>query len=257
MILSVTFDFTSIIIYFGDPLGTVVYPFWLVTVWGAYRVVFGVSILGLILFHWIEVFYMSVTAINTEQQLSKISVFNKGRDVSLDDIINKTNNMFRMKIPYIVCVAIIALYQIPSVVFTLQYSILHSFISIGSIILLGLFYIIFCTAFVIYGRKISSLIPPELTNRFKYLNIKVEIYCVVSVVILIAGTFIGIYWPNCGGQLFNFMLVTVNQWFLTPMIYSNYVRFNFKSLKAIIEEYLDDNSESKSSTSYSFKDGTA
>lgn len=248
MLIYTTYELSCIIIFFVDPLGTIYFPYWVISVWSAYRVCFGVVILGLILFHWIEVFNTALITINRNNQLNKIALHVKDKHITIEEVLAITERVFKMKVPYIICVGIISLFQIPVVITQIQYSVLSLTLGVVNLVLLASFYLFFEIGFLIYGKKISDIIPRQHTTRFRSLNRKVQIYCIVGITILVTFVLWGFFWTTPLGLLFYYLIATVNQWILTPMIFTNYASINLKKLKTIITEYTEDSTSRTSGT---------
>jgi len=137
-----------------------------------------------ILFHWIELYNLSIRTIKKENMLQSINVNYKGKSVTIEEIIKKVNNLRKLRFPFI---GVVCLMFVISVVRTIT-SIYGIEVTVMSIILyvytminwFGL-----SLGYLVYGRKLVALMPNVLTSRMKILTYRLTILCIVGLVSLI------------------------------------------------------------------------
>lgn len=162
-----------------------------IRVWGIFNLmttsllfctVFPFSILSFvaILFHWyvmmqklkfkylnrIDLINISVTTLRKEEMLQKISIRYKPKDITLEDMVEKLKFLGRLKIPFtFLIVLLFVIIYATQIVAGLNIQVLL----MGNIMfgVVFIYYTITCVGFLVYRKKLISIMPFELTKKVK------------------------------------------------------------------------------------------
>jgi len=230
-----TYDLGQSLVYAIDPFGAKTYP-WAVNFWNAYAAMMGFFFLGLILSFWIETFY------SFEQYAKKIEQLKKIRkdfdpEISLRDLEITLSKMNRFRIPYIVALSIIGLYQFPLVISSILYLPTYQVFEIIDLILNIILYFVYCIAFMIYERRLTTLVESlSAKKEIRNISLKVRFFCIVSICsIAIYTAWIIIFTGPLSDIVYRFFM-SIQQWIVTVVVWSIYVKISWRkfSIKRIV-----------------------
>lgn len=140
----------------------------------------GIFAYASILFHWIDLYNVSVTSMRTENMLVNINKNYKGKQITLEQMVEKVNFLKKLRTPFICVVASVFTFQIIS-------NFLVYFLKNILYFLLFIFYtqtlwLILTFGFIIYGRRLVSLMPPNLFKRVRKLTLKVTVLSCIKII---------------------------------------------------------------------------
>jgi len=138
----------------------------------------GIFVYTSILFHWVDIYYTSLTSIRTENMLRTINTNYKGTHVTVEQVVQKVVFLKKLKIPFLVVVLSVMIFQI---VAGFYFAAILPFIYYSTVV-----WIVLMAGFVIYGRRLVSLMPPELFQRVRKLTLRVTILSVIKVLSLLS-----------------------------------------------------------------------
>jgi len=138
----------------------------------------GIFIYTSILFHWADIYYTSLTSIRTENMLRTINTNYKGTHVTVEQVVQKVVFLKKLKIPFAVVVLSVMIFQIVS---AFNFYAILPFIYYSTVV-----WIVLMAGFVFYGRRLVSLMPPELFLRVRTLTLRVTILSVIKVCSLLS-----------------------------------------------------------------------
>jgi hypothetical protein len=137
-----------------------------------FRYPFGLLIYGVLLFHWVEIYQLSMKRLHEAEMLSKIKRdYDPG--ISIEDILQDVKFIHRWKIPIFVIVSLFFAFRMIASVLkgllifehlqvTLAYTILN-FIAMGG----------YAVGYIYFGVKVYRLMPKPIDKRMKKLTIEV------------------------------------------------------------------------------------
>src|SRR4051794_39581575 len=71
----------------------------------------GIALFVSVLFHWIDLYHVSISTLKQEQMLQKINANYKGVQITVEDIVAKVTFLKKLRLPFIICVLVIAVFQ--------------------------------------------------------------------------------------------------------------------------------------------------
>jgi hypothetical protein len=221
----VLYDLWTSLLYFVDPIGGIIFPMPFIACYTAFAVTMGFYFLGAILNYWIQVFHFTKVRLEREQKLMKINS-NYNPTVTIEDIEDMLSRVNKWRIPYVIILVIIVLYQIPSVIVTSLQLQSYLLVIVGNLILNIVFYLLLCIAFFVYEKKILSLLDKRETKEVtlvRSVSLRVRGFCIISLCSIILIT---AYYLVFTGPAYTFamrVLSSVQQWVVTIMIFSIYI----------------------------------
>jgi len=230
-----SYEFLGMVFYFIDPFGGKIIPYWLVAIWNAYRVIFGVVLLGMIFFHWVAVFHVVSAEMETVNAISSISGVMRS-NLALD-VVRRVNTLYKFSVPYGICVGIISVFQVPVLATQLRFETVYFQLAIANSVLLIAFLIFFGIGFVIYGRKLTRIVSGSTQKRMKPMIWKVNSFCGFSVLAKLFITLWTVYLTAPWAQMAYYCMANVFHWPLTLLIYSIYAEFDIKRARIQARQY--------------------
>eukprot|EP00027_Filamoeba_sp_ATCC50430_P008463 CAMPEP_0168560250 /NCGR_PEP_ID=MMETSP0413-20121227/10961_1 /TAXON_ID=136452 /ORGANISM="Filamoeba nolandi, Strain NC-AS-23-1" /LENGTH=259 /DNA_ID=CAMNT_0008591541 /DNA_START=249 /DNA_END=1024 /DNA_ORIENTATION=+ len=128
-----------------------------------------------ILFHWIEVIQTSIRTIKKEQMMKSINMNYKGKEVTVEDMVERVQFLQKLKIPFGVFLVLltIAVYALMTAARLNSKYVVPLFAVLYALI--GLCWLMLLAGFLIYGRRLIRLMPFELTKKVSRLTRKLTI----------------------------------------------------------------------------------
>lgn len=144
----------------------------------------------IILFHWIEIYNISVTTLKRENLLIRINSSYKGKALTVEDVVQRVNLLKRLRIPFIASVIIIfALNVVDSVTQDINYSFYRSW-DIAYYTIFLFCWLALSAGFLVYGRKLVSLMPRDQLKKVRSLTHRITVSSVCMLCEMIIITFV-------------------------------------------------------------------
>ena len=221
----VFYEFFCMIFWFVDPFGWTL-PLWLISLWLSSKILYAVILLGLLLSHWIEAFHIANNIVRSEQSLS------------IDEVAKKLNRMNKFKLPYIICMAIIIIIQIPIMVTQLTFNPAFFNISVLSFSVLSAMYAFFAIGYLYYSSRLYREASKEIKKRAKDVTYKMSAFCIGGLIFLV----IYIIWNyETAGPwsqaTYYFFSQGPQQWPFAIMMWSIYVKWDPQTRSLKVAKY--------------------
>jgi len=244
------YELGSALLFYIDPMGGTIYPVWLNTLWSCYAIIMGFVFLGLILSYWIELAHITTKIMKRELKLMKINS-NYNPQLSLDSMKQQLNSMNKYKLPYILALLVISVFQIPYFVTAVKSMLIYSTLSMVNLILNILLYCVYCVGFVVYERKLFQLISnnaSELKNEFKIVSARVRFFCIVSIGSIVLYTIYGVLLTAPLPTMILKVFQPVQQWVVTVGIFNIYLVYDHKCHRLCLRSYYGQSKTSSGGT---------
>ena len=112
----------------------------------------------------IEVYQTALKALKREKMLQSINSKYPGIEITIEDVLTKVHFLSRLKIPFIISVLLLTIIneicQTVGVIYAPSLFWLRT-------IYVALFWLILNIGYIIYGRKLLNLMPPELVKKVR------------------------------------------------------------------------------------------
>mmetsp|Transcript_13738 Transcript_13738/g.19051 ORF Transcript_13738/g.19051 Transcript_13738/m.19051 type:complete len:374 (-) Transcript_13738:23-1144(-) len=128
-----------------------------------------------ILFHWIEVVRTSIQTIRKENMMQNINVHYKGKEVTVEDMVERVKFLQKLKIPFaLFLILLTAAIYVMEIFMALEPQLTTSLLAILNI-MVGLCWLFMLLGFLIYGRRLIRLVPFQITKKVKKLTHKLTV----------------------------------------------------------------------------------
>jgi len=138
-----------------------------------------------LLFHWIEVLNVSISSLNKEYHLKRISRNYKGQVVTLEGVVDRVRFLKKLQLPFLILTAVAFAAILSFTVaerFTKYPRIFYAMKHLIMVIAFGSLSV----GYLVYGKRLAALMPAELTRRVKKISLKLVAFCIWIVIAMIA-----------------------------------------------------------------------
>lgn len=182
--------------------------------------------------------------------------------ITVEDIQNRVRKMSRFKASFVILVVLVTILQVPIIVSKLIFSPIFTMLEIVNLVIFIIFSAVFGIAFVLYGRKVMSLMPDKFQKEVKSITWKVTTFCWATFATSLIFVVYSFIFTSPFAQMIFVPISATQQYVVTAIIFSIYADFDLKRRIVVARNYVmpgisSDTDRKKSSATSPTSDDTA